>query len=268
MSLAVESDSRTSNAAAGWADPAIVRTLAINFQVNYRFPWHAHAWHQLVFARQGVVEVHAEAGFWVVPPHRAVWIPAGMSHTLEMVGAVELRSLYFLPDACGATPDGCHVLSVSRLLRELILEVIELKSLEADTPRQLRLQQMLLDELSVVDIPPLELPLPTEPAGQEIAEFIRGRLDDPAVITKAARRFALSRRTLERRFQEQVGVTLGKWVQLARLIQAVRLLGQSRSVTDVALDVGYESVSAFIAAFKRQFGVTPSRYSASGNVRG
>jgi AraC-like DNA-binding protein len=57
-------------------------------------------------------------------------------------------------------------------------------------------------------------------------------------------------------------MTFGKWRQQLRLLQAMQMLAAGRPVTVVALEVGYNSPSAFIAMFKRTLGTTPHRYFA------
>ena len=90
--------------------------------------------------------------------------------------------------------------------------------------------------------------------------MLRAHPDDAGLIKSVARRVATSARTLERIFQEETGMTFGRWRQQLRLLQAMRLLAAGRPVTAVALEVGYESPSAFIAMFKRTLGTTPHRY--------
>jgi len=106
---------------------------------------------------------------------------------------------------------------------------------------------------------PLVLPLPADERALALARYV---LENPVVSDKVdglAKQDGLARRTMERRFRDQTGMSFGMWRQKARLLDSIRLLAEDQSVTDTALDCGYSSVSAFIAAFKSTFGYTPGR---------
>ena len=78
---------------------------------------------QLVYPSSGVLAISAAAGTWVVPPQRAVWIPAGVPHAHQAHGPVQMRTLAFSPAAAAdpPLPAGPAVLEVSPLLREIIV---------------------------------------------------------------------------------------------------------------------------------------------------
>jgi len=169
-----------------------------------------------------------------------------------------MRSLYFPP---GAAPvfvaDACRVVSVSPLLRELILRVAGLAALDSRVPAEARLMSVLMDELEGAEIEPLSLPLPTDARALAAATGVLATPAEEATTDDVARRSGLSARTLERLFRAETGMPFGLWRQKARLLESVRLLVEGGSVTDAALDSGYSSVSAYIAAFKQTFGCTP-----------
>jgi AraC-like DNA-binding protein len=149
------------------------------------------------------------------------------------------------------------VLSVSALLRELILRVAELAALDSRVATEAHLMRVLLDEIETAHVEPLLLPLPAEGRALKVAGCV---LDSPAAAATAAdlaRRCGLSTRTLERLFRAETGLPFGMWRQKARLLESVRVLVERGSVTDAALESGYSSVSAYIAAFKQTFGRTP-----------
>jgi AraC-like DNA-binding protein len=195
----------------------------------------------------------------MIPPGRAVVIPAGSLHAIRMWGEVAMRSLYFPVTAPAPAFDGstCRVISVSPLLRELILRVAELAALDARVANEARLMSVLMDELETARIAPLQLPLPSDARALRAAEDVLKQPADPATADALARRCGLSTRTLERLFHAETGMRFGLWRQKARLLESVRVLVDGRSVTDAALDSGYSSVSAYIAAFKQTFGCTP-----------
>lgn len=238
----------------------VVRGLAMRYSHGTRLDRHRHDWPQLVYASQGVMRVETDEGIWVVPPQRAVWIPAGVGHTIAMSGQVSMRTLYLHSSIAGALPRRCRVVAVSPLLRELILHAIERGPLSGDDPAQLRLAGLLVDQLRLLPVVPLELPMPRDPRALKAAEQLREQPGGPHDLDALARECGASRRTLERLFRSQTGISLGRWRQQARLLQAMRLLAHGEPVTSIALEVGYESPSAFIASFANAFGTTPGRY--------
>jgi AraC-like DNA-binding protein/mannose-6-phosphate isomerase-like protein (cupin superfamily) len=238
----------------------LVRSFAVRHPSGYAIAAHSHDWHQLIYASEGVMCVHTAHGEWVVPPNRAVWVPANVEHGIEMSGTVLVQTLYLAVGTSGALPDRCCAVNVSPLLRELITYTIALGSLDPTVPEQFRLMGVLLDQLMILPTIPLRLPFPADERAKRAAAWLRAHPEDPGLIKQMAKRVAASPRTLERLFQKETGMTFGRWRQQLRLLHALRLLAASRPVTAIALEVGYDSPSAFIAMFKRALGTTPYRY--------
>jgi AraC-like DNA-binding protein len=239
-----------------------VRSFAVRHTIDHVIPPHAHDWHQLIYASEGVMWVHTAQGEWVVPPNRAVWVPAHVEHGIEMTGTVFVQTLYLATRVSKALPEKCCAVNVSPLLRELIRHAVTLGVLDKTVPARARLIGVLVDQLSALPTIPLQLPWPSDERAQRAASWLRAHPDDPGLIKQMAKRAAASARTLERLFQRQTGMTFGRWRQQMRLLHALRLLAAGQPVTAVAQDVGYDSTSAFIAMFKRTLGTTPHRYFA------
>lgn len=204
--------------------------------------------------------VETDDGLWIVPPTRGLWMPAGAEHRLRMVGEVHLRTIYIRPDAAPGMPERCQVVSISPLLRELILAAIEIRQPYAPGSRDGRLMRLLLDEVALVPSLALCLPHPTDPDLIPICQAITRMPDDPTTLTQWAARQGIDPKTLQRRFARHTGMSFGQWRQQARLIIALEQLASGVKVVDVALNLGYNSPSAFATMFKRQFGVPPSAY--------
>ena len=237
----------------------VVRALSTTYSSGYVLHPHTHASHQLLFASSGAMTVTGERTSWMIPPGRAVLIPAGVQHTIRMWGEVAMRSLYFPVHAPAPVfgASGCRVISVGALLRELILRVAEMAALDSRVAAEASLMSVLMHELQTARIEPLELPLPSDVRALRAADWVLKHPADRATATAIARRSGLSERTLERVFRAETGMRFGLWRQKARLLESVRLLVEGRSVTGAALDSGYASVSAYIAAFKQTFACTP-----------
>ena len=241
-------------------EPFLVRSLAMNYPSGRVLERHQHPWGQLVYAFEGVMRVDTADGIWVVPPLRAVWIPAGVAHAIAMSGRVAMRTLYLAPDFGADLSGRCGVFAVPALLRELILHVVSIGALRADRPEQRRLAELVLDQLRALPVAPLELPLPRDPRALRLALRLRDAPGERAPLDTIVRQCGASRRTLERLFCAETGLSLGRWRQQARLLSALDRLAHGDAVTQVALDVGYDSPSAFIATFASSFGTTPGKY--------
>jgi AraC-like DNA-binding protein len=238
----------------------VLRALAVGYGPGTVLERHSHRWAQLVYASEGVMRVETEDGVWVVPSHRAVWIPASVGHAIAMSGQVSMRTLYLAPALIAGLPERCCVVEVSPLLRELVLHAVARAPLRRGQPEHERLVAFLLDQLAVLPVVPLELPMPRDPRALRVATRLRADPGAAQGLDTLARSAGASRRTLERVFRKETGIPLGRWRQQARLLHALDLLARGDAVTSVALEVGYESPSAFIAAFTDAFGTTPGRY--------
>jgi AraC-like DNA-binding protein/quercetin dioxygenase-like cupin family protein len=237
----------------------VARALSTTYSSGYVLHPHTHTAHQLLFASSGAMTVTGDRTSWMIPPERAVLIPAGVPHAIRMWGEVAMRSLYFPVSAPAPVfeADTCRVISVGPLLRELILRVAEMAALDARVEAEARLMSVLMDELDAAHIEPLLLPLPSDARARKAADHVLKAPADGIVAEALARECGLSTRTLERLFRAETGMRFGLWRQKARLLESVRVLVGGGSVTDAALESGYSSVSAYIAAFKQTFGCTP-----------
>lgn len=239
---------------------APLSTLSYDYPPQYEVPLHYHNVDQLVYASRGVMTVHSEDGMWVVPPHRAVWIPAKVPHSISMSGAVAMRTLYLRPKISKHLPRACCVVSVSPLLRELVLHACALRKLSDRVARHRHLMAIILDELETLPTVSLQLPNPSDQRAMKIVAML---IKDPGPrrsIHSLCKMAGLSKRTLERIFQQEVGMSFGRWRQQLRLMHAMRLLAEGAKVTYVAMEAGYSTPSSFIAMFRKALGTTPSAY--------
>jgi len=239
-----------------------IRSLAVDYPSGYATHSHSHVWHQLIYASRGVMTINTHCGSWVVPAKRAVWIPANVVHEVVMHGLVSMRTLYIRVGISEVLPPQCCVLGISPLLRELILRATEIGMLDRTNATHRHLIDVILDQLQTVNSIPLQLPMPVEPRAARVAELLRQAPSEARPLHELARAAGASKRTIERAFVVDVNMTFGKWRQQLRLLNALRLLAEGQSVTTIALEVGYDSPSAFIAAFKTMLGTTPGRYYA------
>lgn len=231
-----------------------------DYPIGWSIGWHSHTHAQLVYASQGVMRVSTAPGTWVVPPQRAVWVPAAVEHAIEMHGRVAMRTVYVAPGAAATLPDGCCVVTVTALLRALLLRAIELPKDYDESGPDGRVMSLILDEILGLPVAPLHLPQGRDPRLQRVTQSLADDPADPRTLADWAKTAGASQRTLARLFESETGLGFRAWRQQARLLEALTWLAEGRAVTTVALDLGYDSPSAFIAAFKRSLGTTPARY--------
>ena len=237
-----------------------VRTAASNHRGGDEIRRHRHDWHQLIYASAGVLNVWTERGSWIVPPYWAVWVPARVAHAIRFGGESALRTLYLRPSWADGLPADCTAVTISPLLRELILRAVATGMLDERDLVERALATLIVDEFRQSRAPPFSLPQPTSPAVREAVALLAGGTAGALTTGALARAVGLGRRTLERRFLAETGMSPDCWRRQARLLGAVERLAGGQSVKAVAADAGYASPSAFVAAFRKQFGVTPGRY--------
>jgi AraC-like DNA-binding protein/quercetin dioxygenase-like cupin family protein len=237
-----------------------VTALAADYLPDHETPRHDHPHIQLIHAVRGVMVVSTRIGQWIVPPTRGLWMPAGVEHSIRMVGKVEMRTAFIRPDAAPHLPTQCAVLGVSPLLRELILAAVEVPLPYELESRHGRLMRLLLDEVQQMPSLPLSLPRPEDPRLQTICETITQTPDDQSTAGDWAERLKVDPKTIHRLFLRETGMTFGQWRQQARLLAAMEHLASGARIVDVALELGYNSPTAFATMFKRQFGVAPSNF--------
>ncbi len=244
---------------------AQVATLSYEFRdPGHIIAEHFHPEDQLVFASKGVMTVRTQQGIWVVPPLRAVWIPAETPHSVAMSGPVSMRTLYLLPSLVRTLPQKCFVMNVSPLLRELILHACKFPRLNKKAPVQRRIIEIIVDQLEAAHSIPLQLPHPTDSRAMRVVQRLLAGPGEQWTLETLCGDCGASKRTIERLFLAETGMTFTRWRQQLRLLHAMQLLASGEKVTGAALDAGYSSPSAFISMFKRQLGTTPTRYFETG----
>jgi AraC-like DNA-binding protein len=222
---------------------------------------HRHKKVQLMYVISGVLTMQAAGGVWTVPPHCALWIPSAISHAGRMAGHIKIASLYIDPALAAPLYQDCGILFVQPFLRELILRFnTESPLATMDREREARLISVLLDELVAAPLEPIHLPMPNDKRLRRLTESI---IENPALrftIDEWGARVGASNRTLSRLFQRETGMSFVRWRQQLHIGLALQRLAQGDLVTNIAGDLGYESVSAFISMFRRMLGTTPARY--------
>jgi len=239
-----------------------VVAAAFDYSAGATIDLHAHASHQLVYAVRGVMRVQTASGAWIVPPNRALLVPAGVDHEIRAIGALAMRTLYFDVRQLKKVVVGkdCRVVAVPPLLRELIACLIEAQRTNRNPDREAHAIALILDEIRSLRTQPLRIPLPKNPRLLKICEAIQSDPGSTHTAAQWASRFGISAKTLTRDFLSDLGITFGRWRQQVRLLAALERLACGEPVTVVAMDLGYQSPSSFAAMFRKTLGSPPSRY--------
>ncbi|MCY1395646.1 HTH-type transcriptional repressor of iron proteins A [compost metagenome] len=219
---------------------------------------HSHQWVQFSYAISGVLGVHTAEGSFFAPPQWGIWIPAGVEHEVVTSMRAQMRSLYVRQEDSAWAPLRCRVLEVTPLTRELIKHFCQLPVEYPLAPSpEARLVDVLLDQLASLPEVGFSLPMPQHARLLGLCNDLIEQPDQEVTLGQWADRMGMSEKTLTRLFQRETGLSFRTWRQRMRLLSSLNMLEEGCSVTEVALSYGYDSTSAFIAAFKRLLGFTP-----------
>lgn len=266
-----------------------VRILASHYRRGTRLDLHAHREAQLVFAAEGLMQVETPKGRWLVPPDRAVWVPARLAHAIDVLADVEMRSIYFEPRWLASRAPSRQlksefVVRVGPLLRELVLALFDAcpGKVEAAVPARTRansdqrsdckrvmlLAEVVVGELARAGDATTFMPMPLDAKAREVAELLLDNPADDRDLDALGRAVGVSGRTLSRLFPQETHLTFKVWRQRARIIAAIEMLGQPRqSIKRVATRLGFSSTAAFSFAFRRVTGQTPTAFLSRRAIR-
>jgi AraC-like DNA-binding protein/quercetin dioxygenase-like cupin family protein len=239
------------------SDSGAVTVCVFPMAPGTRFDWHTHESHQLAWASSGVLTVVTESATWVLPSSRALWIPAGLRHEVHAASAATMRPLYIRPDRWANRWAEPTPVEASPLLAEMI-DYLGTEGLDA--AQRARAEALLNDVLRPVEVTSVAVRMPEDDRARSVATGIVGDPCDHRTLAEWGREVGASDRTLARMFLAETGMQFGRWRARARLQAALPLLAAGNPVSAVAMQVGYESTSAFVAAFHREIGVTPAAY--------
>lgn len=237
--------------------------LAFAFERRGAHDWsssHRHARGQILAFTKGLLVIEAGTARWMFPSPRCIWIPPGFEHCARSVGDAAGSMLLLSPQVCRGLPARPCMFSSSQLLFAVIERMLDWNWCQPLNAGQKRLLAVLRDELRQPDQQPLHLPIPREGRLAKVSRAMLQDLSDDRTLEGWARYAGMARRTFMRAFSAEVGMTFGRWRQQTRLFAALELLAQGKSVTEAAMAVGYDSVSAFVGMFRTMMGNTPQKY--------
>ena len=229
--------------------------LASSYEAGTLIAPHAHRAHQIVHAISGTMRVMVQNRLWFVPPGRALWVPTQAMHAIRCIGPVEMRTAY-LSEAYPSPHRGVQVLSVTALMRELL---VRLTTCPKDDLK-LALAEVLIAEITSSSLEQFSLPLPEDPRIAKLAEHLQDHPADQSTLSDWSKRLGFSERSLIRHIRAETNMTFRELRRLTRVMTALDKLSIGQSVTQVAFEVGFETPSAFIHAFRTIVGQTPRQF--------
>jgi AraC-like DNA-binding protein len=238
---------------------AAIAATRFDLSDGHRFDEHQHHEHQLAWASHGVVTIGVGTTAWVLPRSRALWIPAGVRHDVEVTGSTTMMGLYFDPAACPISWREPTVVETTGLLGHLLEHLTA--DLAGDHRR--RVERVVFDLFRPVPVSHLELPVPTDDRTTRVAAALRASPHDDRSLDAWGREVGASGRTLARIIERETGMGFAQWRTRLRMAAALPLLAAGTSVSRVAPQVGYATPSAFVAAFRRTLGTSPGAYFAA-----
>jgi AraC-like DNA-binding protein len=230
---------------------------------HWSYGRHQHRKAQLLYSQRGILCCETANTVWLVPPGCALWIPGQLAHSAHGAGVVECHCFYIEPSVIHELPTSCCTISISPLVRELILRVAQLPDCYPLGGREDRLVTTLLDELSDAPIGDLNLPMPRDRRLRRLAETLIAEPNAKSSFAHWADSLGMSERSLSRLMVREIGMSFGRWRHQLHIILALQRLASGESVKTIALELGYENTSSFVNMFRKILGQPPVRYLAS-----
>ena len=231
-------------------EEVLVRFWSLDHHRAEEVLWPTSPWKKLVYALEGTLQISTTQQLHILPPNRALLLPAHDSHPTRTLGRTRVRTLYFGPLTNLSRES--RVLEVRPFFRELIAEACLIGPLKVQKEKEKALALLLVEEVQSAPHFPTSIRMPSSAWLHDWA--LRFLSDTMVPLPKE-----FSRRTVERRILAETGLTLGQWSQQARALVGLRALSQGSSVIESASEAGFETASGFIQSFRAQFGTTPGR---------
>lgn len=237
-----------------------VFAYARNYDNGYIEDFHQHDRIQLLHTLTGVIHVKTVDGIWVIPPTRGIWIPENIAHSISIHGQVKARGIFVEPFARADFMSQCSVVAIPNLLSELINEAVNITDHIIPQTRNERLLELILDELRFLEELPFQLPESKSLLLKRIMDYLKSDFTSEMDLEKIASKFHMSSKKISRLFLKETNMNFSTWYKQAKLLKALTELEMGKPILNIALELGYESSSAFSYMFKREMGVSPTDY--------
>ena len=230
------------------------------FGAHSEAPPHSHRWGHLNYASHGSLSMDVPTGNILCPPQHGVWIPPGVVHSCYLRHAVQYRSVYLAPALCQQLPTVAGCMPIGGIIKAILLDFGSRGVQVPQTAQDLRLAQVVHDQLCATPLELSFLPVAQHPALVQVLDAMQASPDDHRSLSEWAQTVHMTERTLARHCQRELGMSLGEWRQRMRYLRAIDALEAGHTVQRIAYDLGCSSPSAFIAMFQRESGLPPEQF--------
>ena len=232
-----------------------IRSLSVDYKAGCVEESHSHSWAQIVYATRGAIRIEAQNKLWMLPQGRAIFIPAQHRHRLTMPSRTQLRTLYCNTDQFRTSE--LRALSVSLLLHAAIVRVCDLGWLDGRISQDQTLTDIILDELSIAESEIIPLKKPDDKRAKGLMCIMMDIKNRNKPLDELFKSAALSRRTGERLFEKETGLTPGRWRRIFLLSCALEALAEGKPIEEASNRAGFKSRAAFNDAIKQLTGEGP-----------
>lgn len=251
-------------------EDAPFRCVAYSYAANTTVEIHQHSWAQIVFCTQGAVRIYIDNNIYVLPPWKAVWIPSYMYHSADLLEPSNLHSIYIKTEDTETSEWSCNLLiegfpkgkifQVSILLNELI-KLLASEGIKTSTKYE-AIVSLIMFEIQNVPAVKMGISFPTNPDKRilKVCEFF---LENPRIdinLSDLIDLIGASPSTIHRLFNKEIGCSFSKWRHQVLLAQAILLAEKNYSITQIAEELGYGSLSAFSHMISQTVGTAPSKF--------
>lgn len=241
-------------------DPYLMRTGVIldeNTKLQPGGPPHRHPEVMLAWCYRGTVTMQLRDTVLSLAPGQGVWIPAFTPHAARHErGSVGCYT--YLPESAIGVGEVSRVL-VPRAVQEMLLH---LGVNDMDDALRVRIQSVLIEMLQTAVPEPVasEIPMPSDERVLALVAQVLAEPGSPDTVRELCEAHGLHERTVLRIFHAETGMSFRQWRAGVRMSLAARLIAEGAPISAAAYRSGYATTSAFSAAFKAWFGVTPREY--------
>jgi AraC-like DNA-binding protein len=221
---------------------------------------HQHNWGQFLYAQKGVLAIVTDSFRYICPAEQGIWLPSNVPHEVTTLSDCILSSLYIDNSETSAIDNYAHMLQVSPLLKMLIVEAVKFTDNYDWQSTQGRHFRLIRDQVGSATKMDTQLPYPVTEKLLHITHQLNLFPANNQSLEAWGRVVGASSRTLSRSFRKETGLTFNEWRIRLKLQVAIRQLHEGQTVTNVALNLGYETSSAFTFMFRTKLGKTPSQF--------
>jgi AraC-like DNA-binding protein len=244
------------------SDPNKIRVIKPLEEARSGDGLHLHPEGQLIIIGDGVLAMELDGKSAMLSTGQVCWVPPKVLHSGTGFGVSVAWNAYIPSKICDELqlPGEAGIHRASQLLTALVVRIASWTGRDhSPSDAQRRLLAVLGDELRQAPTDALGLPLPRDPKLRALAVELFTNPSSKIALADWCDRLSIPERTMTRRFRTETGMSLNQWRTMARMCRAVELLSAGHSVTSVAIDLGYQSASAFVAVYRRTFGTSPAR---------